>query len=150
MDKIAYLWIGAIVLFAAIEASTVTLVSVWFIGGALAALIASLLGGPLWLQIALFFVVSAALLALLRPLLRKYIMPKKEATNADRLIGQEALVCEDVCNLKETGAVRIGGVEWTARSETGDDIPKGTKIQITRIAGAKIFVAPAEVASAAK
>ena len=68
MPPMEWIWLAALVLFAIVEASTATLVSVWFIGGALTAMIAALLNGPLWLQIVLFFGVSAAMLLLVRPL----------------------------------------------------------------------------------
>ena len=148
MNTEAYVWIGAIVVFAIAEAATVSLVSVWFIGGALAALIASLFGGSMPLQIGLFLIVSAILLVLLRPLTRKYLSPKHTPTNADRLIGKEALVTEEICNIRQTGAIRVGGVEWTARSESDETMPVGQRIRITRIEGVKVYVEPAEVASA--
>ena len=67
-----WLWLGAAVVFGLIEAATAALVSVWFVGGAVAALLVSLLGGALWLQILLFLAVSAVILALTRPLVRKW------------------------------------------------------------------------------
>ena len=57
-------WLAALVIFAVAEAVTVNLISIWFAGGALAALIAAGLSAPLWLQIVLFLVVSGVLLAL--------------------------------------------------------------------------------------
>lgn len=150
MPIASYFWIGAIVLFAVIEAATVSLVSIWFIGGAVAAFIAALCGASTLLQLTLFVAVSAVLLALMRPLLRNRLMPKRTATNADRLVGQEALVCEAVDNLAETGAIRINGVIWMAKSESGDPIPADTLVRILRIEGAKVYVEPAAVTAASK
>lgn len=144
------IWIAAIVVFAVLEAATVTLVSLWFIGGAVAALIAALLGASAMVQIILFVVVSAALLALMRPLLRRYIMPKHTATNADRLIGQTALVTEAIDPLRETGAIKINGVLWTARSQSGEPVAQGAHVRILRIEGAKVYVEPAAVPAASK
>ena len=59
---------GLMVLFLIAEASTVSMTTLWFAIGALAALIASAAGGELWLQIVLFLAVSALLLELLRPI----------------------------------------------------------------------------------
>ena len=111
-----YVWLGLIVAFIAVEAATVNLVSIWFIGGSVAGLVCAILGAPTLLQFAVFILVSALLLALLRPLLKKYLRVKPSRTNADRLLGQEALVTEDIDNLRETGAIRINGVLWTAKS----------------------------------
>lgn len=148
MQAIWFVWVIAIVAFALLEAATVNLVSVWFIGGAIAALIASLLGASVIVQIVLFVALSALLLALMRPLLRKYIMPKHTATNVDRLIGQTALVTEEISAL-EAGEVRIGGVLWTAKSENGEAIARGTPVRILRIEGAKLYVEVARVSAAA-
>ena len=89
--------------------------------------------------------VSALMLALLRPVLKKYLRVKPTKTNADRLLGQEALVTEDIDNLRETGAIRINGVLWTAKSVDDTQIPSGSRVVIARIEGAKVYVKPAGV-----
>lgn len=140
-----YVWLGLIVAFIAVEAATVNLVSIWFIGGSVAGLVCAILGAPTLLQFAVFILVSALLLALLRPLLKKYLRVKPSRTNADRLLGQEALVTEDIDNLRETGAIRINGVLWTAKSADDTQIPSGSRVVIARIEGAKVYVKPAGV-----
>ena len=136
-------WLAVLIVLIIAEAATVALVSIWFCGGALAALIASALGAPVWVQALLFLVVSVVLLALLRPFARKYARGGKVALNADRHIGQTALVTEEIDNLHDTGAVRLDGVVWTARSESGEVIPAGTVIEVRRRSGAKAWVIPA-------
>ena len=138
MQKIV--WLVLLLLFAGGEAATVGLTSIWFAAGALAALIAALLGGALWIQITLFLAVSLLCLAAVRPLAKKHLNNKVEHTNADRAIGQEALVTEDIDNIQGKGAVIIRGVTWTARSEDGDPIPTGTMVRVLRIEGVKVFV----------
>ena len=125
----AYLGVTLIVVFAVIEGATTALTTVWFIGGALAALLTALLHGALWLQIVLFFVVSIALLAALRPLVKKYLRPRTVRTNAAGNIGREAIVTETIDNLHETGAVRLSGVEWSARSADGSPVAAGTLLR---------------------
>lgn len=140
-----YVWLGLIVAFIAVEAATVNLVSIWFIGGAVAGLVCAILSVPALLQWTVFIAVSAGLLALLRPVLKKYLRVKPTRTNADRLVGQEALVTEQIDNLRETGAIRINGVLWTAKSADDTQIPIGTRVVIERIEGAKVYVKPAGV-----
>ena len=140
-----YVWLGLIVAFIAVEAATVNLVSIWFIGGAVAGLVCAILDVSALLQWAVFIAVSAGLLALLRPVLKKYLRVKPTRTNADRLVGQEALVTEQIDNLRETGAIRINGVLWTAKSADDTQIPIGTRVVIERIEGAKVYVKPAGV-----
>lgn len=140
MDKI--IWLIAMVLLLALEAGTVTLVSLWFAIGALAALIASLFGGALWLQLTLFITVSAVALACLHPLARKYFKPRITRTNVDSVIGAQGYVTVEVDNLSATGTVKLGGMEWTARSCSGEKLPVGTLVTVDRIEGVKVFVLP--------
>ena len=144
MNWTAFLWLGLTVLLLVVEASTVTLVSLWFAAGALAALVVSLLGGPLWLQIMAFLAVSVVTLTALRPLTRKFFTPKLTPTNIDSVIGSVGLVTAPIDNLTAAGQVKLGGMEWTARSTTGDPIAVGTKVTVDRIEGVKVFVTPAE------
>lgn len=143
MEKI--IWLCILVVFLFMEANTVSLVSIWFAAGSLAALIASLCGAQPWLQITLFLVVAAASLACLRPLVRKYIKPRIVPTNTDALLNSQGYVTEDIDNLAAHGQVKLGAMEWTARSTNGDPIPQGTLVKVDKIEGVKAFVTPVEV-----
>ena len=138
-------WLVLMVAFLAAEAATVTLVSLWFAAGALVALVAALLGGPLWLQVTRFLAVSAVLLALLRPLVKRYISPEITATNVDSVIGSTGLVTTAIDNASAAGQVKIGGMDWTARSTSGEPIEVGTLVKVDKIEGVKAFVSPAQV-----
>ena len=92
------IWIAAIVVFGIVEAVTVGLVSIWFVLGAVAGLLAAVLGAALWVQIVLFFVVSIAALAATRPLVQKMLHRDETPTNADRVLGQTARVTETIDN----------------------------------------------------
>jgi len=138
------IWLALLILFSLVEAATVGLVSVWFAAGALAALLATFFTGNIWLQIAIFSAVSVVALLVLRPLSKKYVSPKAVATNADRAIGQEAVVTEDIDNLKARGAASIFGVTWTARSTGDSPIPAGSVVIVDRIEGVKLFVTPVQ------
>lgn len=140
-----WIWLGLTVLFAVAEAATAALVSLWFIGGSLAALVAALCGAPLWLQIILFFAVSGLLLLLLRPLVRRTVDTRKTVTNAESNVGKVVLVTERIDNLRETGAVKISGVEWSARSADGSVIEAGTAVRVTKLKSAKVLVERAGV-----
>ncbi len=135
-------WLGLLIAFAVAEAATVGLVSIWFAAGALAALLSTFFTTNIWLQIFLFFLVSAVTLALVRPLTKKYLTPQQVATNADRVIGREAVVTEAIDDLNATGAVRAAGVEWTARTGTDVTVPAGATVKVLRIDGVKLIVEP--------
>ena len=143
-------WLVLLVVFAATEAATVGLTSIWFAAGALAALVAALLGGALWIQITLFLAVSILCMAAVRPLAKKHLNSKVEHTNADRVIGAEAQVTEDIDNIHGKGAVIIRGMTWSARSQDGAPIPTGTLVKVLRIEGVKVFVEQIPAGTAAK
>lgn len=148
MDLVAIIWLGLLIAFLVVEAvCAVHLVSIWFAVGSLAALVVYALNGPLWLQTAAFAVVSAALLIALWPLTKKYLTPKLTATNVDSIIGSTGLVTTAIDNVAAAGQVKLGAMEWTARSTSGQPIPAGTLIRVDKIEGVKVFVSPAEVSA---
>lgn len=145
MNWLAILWLALLVVFILIEVSTVSMVSAWFAAGALAALIASLCNGPLWLQIVLFVVVSIVLLLALRPLAKKYFTPRLTKTNVDAVIGSEGMVIERIDNVTSSGRVKLAHMEWAARSTDGNVLEAGTRIRVDKIEGVKVFVTALEV-----
>ena len=145
MKWAAIVWLLLLVVFLAAEAATVSMVSLWFAVSALVALLVALLGGPGWLQGTLFLVISAVLLALLRPLVKRYVTPRITATNVDSVIGSTGLVTTAIDNVSAVGQVKLGAMEWTARSTSGQPIPVGTRVRVDKIEGVKIFVTPVEI-----
>ena len=145
MNWEAITWLILLLLFVFFEASTVSVVSLWFAAGALAAMVASLLEAQLWLQVVIFVTVSVVLLCALRPFVKKWFTPKLTPTNIDSVIGSQGMVTGDIDNALAQGQVKLGAMEWTARSTTGAPIPKGTQIKVDRIEGVKVFVSPAQV-----
>lgn len=140
-----FLWFALLLIFIVVEAVTVSMVSAWFAIGSLAALITALLGGKTWLQIAVFLAASAVALALLRPIAKKHFTPRLTRTNVDALIGKTCLCITAIDNLAGSGQVKIGDVEWSARSLSGEPIPVGTQVKIDRVEGVKVYVTPIKV-----
>ena len=135
------IWMALMIIFLIVEAACpIHLVSVWFAAGSLVAGVVSFFNGPLWLQITLFLVVSAGLLALMLPFVKKFLNPHRSATNIDSIIGTEGYVTADIDNLNAEGQVKLGGMYWTARSTSGKTIPTGTLVRVDRIEGVKVFV----------
>ena len=139
-DMSTIIWIVAIVIFGVAEAVTAGLTSIWFVLGSVAALIAAICNGPVWLQIALFFVVSIATLAATRPLVAKLMKKDIKPTNADRVLGGSARVTERIDNDVPTGAVYIDGKTWSARSSTGEIIEPDAMVRVVRMEGVKLYV----------
>lgn len=145
MNGAVIVWLILMLVFLAAEAATVGMVSLWFAAGALTALLTALAHGPLWLQTLLFIAVSAGLLLALRPLVKRYLTPKLTATNVDSVVGSTGMVTAAIDNVTAAGQVKLGAMEWTARSTSGQPIPVGTRVTVDRIEGVKAFVSPAEV-----
>ena len=139
-DMSTIIWIAAIVIFGVAEAVTAGLTSIWFVLGSVAALIAAICNGPVWLQIALFFVVSIATLAATRPLVAKLMKKDIKPTTADRVLGGSARVTERIDNDVPTGAVYIDGKTWSARSSTGEIIEPDAMVRVVRMEGVKLYV----------
>lgn len=146
MNWAEIVWFGLLLLFLVVEAACpIHLVSIWFAAGSLVAMITAFLGGPVWLQILLFFVISGTLVALLWPFIRKFLNPHLSKTNVDAVVGSRGIVTAAIDNTLATGQVKLASMEWTARSTSGDPIPEGAVVKVDRIEGVKAFVSETEV-----
>lgn len=139
-NMMTMVWIGAIVVFGVAEALTAGLVSIWFVIGSVAGLIAAICNGALWLQVVLFFVVSVVTLIATRPLVTRVVYKDNVATNADRVLGNMARVTEVIDNTIPTGAVYIDGKTWTARSAHDEVIAVSEMVRVVKMEGVKLIV----------
>ena len=139
-----YVWLGVVVMAIVAEAATTDLIAIWFMPAALVSLILAVAHIPLWIQVVVFIALVVAFLALSKTFLRKYLKKRpNEITNADALIGQTAIVTENLDNLAQSGAVRVNGLEWSARSfDDGIKAEKGTLVVIREINGVKLICEP--------
>ena len=139
-------WLGLVILFGIAEAATLGLTSIWFALGALGGMAVAIFEGPVLLQIAVFVVISgvALWLWLTRGWGQKRFNENRQPTNADRILGQQGFVLEEIDNQKGLGAVKVDGKIWTARSVSGKTIPAGSIVIIRSIDGVKVYVTPAD------
>lgn len=141
-------WLIIAVILGVIEAVTVSLVSVWFAIGALAAIIPAYFGVPLWGQVLVFLAVSAISFAFTKRFFKDIVKVKKQPTNSDSLIGTEGIVTAEINNLEGNGKVYISGLTWSARSENGETIPEGAVVTAKKIEGVTLIVEIKELAKA--
>ncbi|MBQ2759663.1 MAG: NfeD family protein [Clostridia bacterium] len=140
-NMMLYIWLTLAIVFAITEVVTVGLTTIWFSLGALVSLLLVICGvDNITVQIVVFVLVSLLSLIATRPLVKKYINKKVQPTNADRCIGKEAFVTEEINNVLSKGAVKVNGVEWSARSEDNSVIEIGKKVKIISIDGVKVIV----------
>jgi membrane protein implicated in regulation of membrane protease activity len=141
MNEMIILWLIVLILAIVIEVISLGLTSIWFAGGAILALIAALFNANLGIQIALFVLSSVLLLYFTRPIAVKYFNKDRIKTNAESLIGRQAIVISEISNLQGIGQVTVGGQEWTARSEDDHkEIPVGAVVEVVAIDGVKAIV----------
>ena len=147
MSYQAWFWLAVIILFLVIEMVTVSLVSIWFVGGALASFVTTYFSDNIWIQILVFLAVSVVLLLLLRPLARKLSVKQKDqmVSGAKAMIGRQAIVTEEIDNVHAKGVVQVNGQYWTAKTEMFKDrIPKDTIVNIVDVDGVKLIVRAAD------
>lgn len=141
VERAEIIWLAVMVILLIIEFITLGLTTVWFAGGALAALLSTYIGANVWVQMILFILVSGVLLIFTRPVAVKYINQKRKKTNCEELIGKHIKTNEKIDNYNQTGSAFVNGMEWTARS-TDDSIiimPE-TLVEIVDIQGVKLIV----------
>lgn len=141
MGEMMIIWLVVLILSIVVEVVTMGLTSIWFAGGALVAVLATVLGLPIFIQVLLFFLVSLLMLFFTRPVAVKYFNKDRVKTNAESLVGRQAVVTSEIDNLQAIGQVTLGGQEWSARSS--DDsvrIPVGSVVNVISISGVKLIV----------
>lgn len=138
----ALVWLILAIIFLVAEALTVTLISVWFAIGAILAMLAAIFGGALWLQILIFIAASGVLVLATKPLSEKLINKRSISTNADRVIGQRAIVTVMISNQTAQGQVRVLDQLWSARSSDDVPIAEGSVVEVIEIQGVKLIVKP--------
>jgi len=136
-----FVWLGLVVAFVIAEALTTQFISIWFAVGSLVGLFFGFISAPSWLQFLAFAVTSAILLALTKPLVRKLTAGRSTPTNADRAIGETALVVMEIAG-GLAGQVKINGLTWSAVSPYDVVIPVGDRVIVRAIEGVKLIVEP--------
>lgn len=136
-----YIWLIVALLLFIVELFTsgfaVICLSIGAAGGAIAALITD----SIEIQLLTFAVVSLLAIAAVRPVLKRTFMRgEKIRTNADAMIGRRGVACAAIDD--DEGRVMIDGVDWKARSESGERIEKGTKVVVVKMESIILIVKP--------
>ena len=140
MISMVWIWLAAAIIFIIIEAVTVGLTTIWFAAGALVALILALIKVGVGVQVAVFLILSLVLLATTRKIFVNKLKTGSEKTNVDALVGEEAVVLENITPFN-TGLVKVKGQNWTAIAADKDaSILKGSTVKIKAIEGVKLIV----------
>lgn len=134
------IWLVILAVMIVIEIATLGLTTIWFGIGAIGAAIVAWMGYGIWIQLAVFTVLSVIAMALCRPFAMKYLNKDKEKTNVEDIVGRTAVVSRQIDNELATGEVKINGMEWTARSEDGRVISENERVTVVAVEGVKLIV----------
>ena len=147
MELMTILWLIVLVTAIIIEAATMGLTSIWFAGGALAAIGVEKLNGGVYLQIIVFLLVSLVVMYFTRPVAIQYFNKERQKTNLDSIIGKQAVVTSRIHNLKGIGKVTVSGQEWSAKSLDENQIfEEGDIVRVAKIKGVKLIVESEKIA----
>ena len=131
------MWLVVVVLLAIIEASTVNLVSIWFVISGLVALIVSLFTEAFYIQFGVFVLLGIILLVITKPAMNKMLKEKETKLNLERIIGMEGIVTEEI-EKNKIGEVKVDGKLWSAISDV--KIPVNSVVKAVSIEGVKLVV----------
>lgn len=134
-----FFWLVIFVITLVAEILTAQMVSIWFTCASAVCMIFAGINAPRWIQFSVFVAVTALLLILTMPLVKK-IKKAPEKTNVDINIGKDAVVTEAIHNEQSKGRATVGGVSWKAVSSDGSVIEKGEVVKVLDIDGAKLIV----------
>lgn len=133
-------WLIILAVMIVIEIATLGLTTIWFGIGAIGAAIVSWMGYGIWVQLAVFAVLSVIAMALCRPFAVRYLNRDKEKTNVEDVVGKTVVVSKQIDNEMASGEVKLNGMEWTARSEDGRVIPENERVTVVAVEGVKLIV----------
>ena len=141
MDTVMFVfWLVAAIVLAVAEALTTAMITIWFMFGAILAMLGAVFGIPYIWQVVLFVAGSIILLVVTRPFAKRMLHKDAQPTNSDRIIGHLGVVIEEINDMQNTGQIKVLGQIWSARTEDGEIVEKGESVRVNAIVGVKAVV----------
>ena len=141
------LWLIAAGVFFIVEIATTGFLIFWLGIASIIAMLVSFLTENIIIQTVVFVISSCILIPLTKPLADKFISKKTVPTNSYSLINKRGIVIVDINPIEAVGQVKVNGEIWSAKTEDGTNISKGTEIEVIKIDGVKLIVSPIKVNS---
>lgn len=137
-----YMWLIAAGVFFIAEIITVGFMIFWLGIAALIVSVVSLFIENVFIQMALFVILSTLLLFITKPFLEKFVIKKDEkvATNAFAVIGQKARVIKSMDPITKLGQIKVGSETWTAKTKDDTLLQEGDVVTVDSIDGVKAIV----------
>jgi membrane protein implicated in regulation of membrane protease activity len=135
-----YVWLAITVVAIIVEITTTEMLSIWFAGGGLLALLATALKAPLIVQVCIFVVVSIILLLVFRKMVLKKLSKGESNLNADSAVGMEFELLTPI-QFNSPGSIKVNDVIWNVVSEDQSvTIPEKTIVKVVGLKGNKYIV----------
>ena len=135
-----YIYLALTISALIIEFISNEMVSIWFAGGGIVAMILSAFDVSWIIHVPVFVLVSAVLLASFRKVVMKYFNKNDSKTNADEAIGKEYELLTEI-GFNQPGTIKVNGVVWGAITQNQKDaIPSGVIVKVIGIKGNKYIV----------
>ena len=127
------IWAAVVAVALLVEYFTCELVSVWFAGAGIFALILAAFGVDIWIQIVVFFVIAGLLIGFLRSIVKRKLDKDHVPTNiVDTYVGREMKLVTDPVDGE--GEILINGTNWRVQIN-GEGAIKGSLVEITGMKG---------------
>ena len=139
-EYMPYIWLAVIAVAIFVEVETTALVAIWFIPSALITAILAFFDIPIIWQIVIFLLLSVLCLTVSKIFFKSKRVAPHTPTNADLVIGQPAIVTEQVCNLENRGLAKVRGQVWSAKSADDSIIEANEVVQVVGIEGVKLVL----------
>lgn len=140
-----YLWLAVGIVSFVVELLTVGLISIWFVLGALVALLLALLDLHIAIQVVAFVVVSLICIFCFRNYWVKHLKDNFIPTNLDAYVGKEVVVFEEINDSANTGIIKINGQLWSAKSIDGTVYAVNEKVIVDKLVGNTIYVKKGDI-----
>lgn len=135
-----YVWLAITVVAIIVEITTTEMLSIWFAGGGLLALLASVLKAPLIVQVCIFVVVSLILLVAFRKVVLRKLTKGETNLNADSAVGMEFELLTPI-QFNSPGSIKVNDVVWNVVTENQSvTIPEKTIVKVVGLKGNKYIV----------
>jgi membrane protein implicated in regulation of membrane protease activity len=137
LEYMVWFWLALFVVALVLELFTADMISIWFALAAVPSFIMSLVSINPVIQILTFAVVTAALLLLTRPVVKKYMKTNEIKTNGDAIVGMTGPVIKEITP-DTIGKIKIRYMEWSAVSK--ETLVVGDMARVLDVEGVKLIV----------
>lgn len=135
------IWLILCGIFLLIEIFNISFLLIWPGIGSFFAFIASILGAPIEIQIAVFAISTTLMIIFMKPLVKKFFKNKDDTKmNNNTMIGKKGIVIKEINPLEETGQVKVAGELWSAITLDNNKIEINETVKVTKVEGVKLVV----------